>query len=85
MLVEGEVLNNFLRFIGILIAEVEVGGAVNLAFKIKGDMIIENLDLKPTIDAMMRDYLKKIGGSSKMITDILTSSPELNYPQNDTS
>nr|GEZ12957.1 hypothetical protein [Tanacetum cinerariifolium] len=33
------------------------GGAVNLAFKMKGDMIIKDLDLKPTIDAMMREFL----------------------------
>nr|GEV62014.1 hypothetical protein [Tanacetum cinerariifolium] len=54
---EGKVLNDFRRFFGIVIAEFAVGGAVNLALKMKGDMIIENLDLKPTIDAMMRDFL----------------------------
>ncbi|GJT32241.1 ribosomal protein S7 [Tanacetum coccineum] len=32
-------------------------GAVNLMLKMKGNMIIENLDLKPKIDAMMRDFL----------------------------
>ncbi|GJR63818.1 hypothetical protein Tco_0009883 [Tanacetum coccineum] len=57
MVVEGEVLNDFSRFVGILIAEFAAGGAVNLALKMKGDMIIKNLDLKPTIDAMMRDFL----------------------------
>nr|GEW69711.1 retrovirus-related Pol polyprotein from transposon TNT 1-94 [Tanacetum cinerariifolium] len=31
-----------------LIAEFTTGGAVNLALKMKGDMIIENLNLKPT-------------------------------------
>nr|GEX95260.1 hypothetical protein [Tanacetum cinerariifolium] len=31
--------------------------AVNLALKMKRDMIIKNLDLKPMIDAMMRDFL----------------------------
>ncbi|GJX73176.1 hypothetical protein Tco_0311771 [Tanacetum coccineum] len=55
---EGEVLNNFPRFVSILVAEFAAGGAVNLAFKMKGDMIIENLDLKPMIDAMMRDFLE---------------------------
>ncbi|GKA10356.1 hypothetical protein Tco_0689789 [Tanacetum coccineum] len=57
MVVEGEVLNDFSRFFGILVAEFVAGGAVNLALKMKGDMIIKNLDLKPIIDAMMRDFL----------------------------
>ncbi|GKE43998.1 hypothetical protein Tco_1471282 [Tanacetum coccineum] len=57
MVVEGEVLNNFPRFVGIFIAEFVAGGAVNLAVEMKGDMIMKNLDLKPTIDAMMRDIL----------------------------
>ncbi|GJU39937.1 hypothetical protein Tco_1192894 [Tanacetum coccineum] len=57
MVVEGKVLNDFPRFVGILIAEFAVGGVVNLAFMMKGDMIIKKLDLKPTIDAMMRDFL----------------------------
>ncbi|GJX24249.1 hypothetical protein Tco_0228694 [Tanacetum coccineum] len=57
MVIEGEVLNDFPRFIAILVAEFAAGGAVNLVFKMKEDMIIENLDLKPTIDAMMRDFL----------------------------
>ncbi|GJT65188.1 hypothetical protein Tco_1016668 [Tanacetum coccineum] len=35
MVVESEVLNDFPRFISILIAEFAVGGAVNLALKIK--------------------------------------------------
>nr|GEW16914.1 hypothetical protein [Tanacetum cinerariifolium] len=58
MVVEGEVFNDFPRFVGILIAEFAAGGMVNLAFKMKGYMIIKNLDLKPTIDAMMRDFLE---------------------------
>nr|GEU74702.1 hypothetical protein [Tanacetum cinerariifolium] len=33
-------------------------GQVNLTLKMKGDMIIENLNLKPMIDAMMRDFLE---------------------------
>ncbi|GJW27448.1 hypothetical protein Tco_0044323 [Tanacetum coccineum] len=58
MVVEGEVLNDFLRFVGVLIAEFAAGGVVNLALKMRGDMIIKNLDLEPTIDAMMRDFLE---------------------------
>ncbi|GKG03371.1 hypothetical protein Tco_0311007 [Tanacetum coccineum] len=58
MVVEGEVLNDFLRFVGALIAEFAADSAVNLTLKMKGDMIIENLNLKPTIDAMMRDFLE---------------------------
>ncbi|GKE28765.1 hypothetical protein Tco_1444149 [Tanacetum coccineum] len=57
MVVKGKVLNDFPRFVGILIAEFTSGGAINLALKMKGDMIIKNLDLKPTIDAMIRDFL----------------------------
>ncbi|GJT87607.1 hypothetical protein Tco_1069324 [Tanacetum coccineum] len=34
------------------------GSVVNLALKMKRDMIIKNLDLKPTIDAMMRIPLR---------------------------
>ncbi|GJU97460.1 hypothetical protein Tco_1326731 [Tanacetum coccineum] len=58
MVVEGEVLNDFPRFVGVLIEDFSASGAVNLALKMKRDMIIKNLDLKPTIDAMMRDFLK---------------------------
>ncbi|GKE05825.1 hypothetical protein Tco_1397843, partial [Tanacetum coccineum] len=57
MVVEVEVLNDFPRFISVLIAEFAAGGAVNLTLKMKEDMIIKNLDLEPTIDAMMRDFL----------------------------
>ncbi|GJT94925.1 hypothetical protein Tco_1090443 [Tanacetum coccineum] len=66
MVVEGKVLNNFPRFVGILIAEFAAGGAVNLELKMNGDMIIENLDLKPSIDAMIRDFLDK-ESSSKIL------------------
>ncbi|GJY99784.1 hypothetical protein Tco_0517214 [Tanacetum coccineum] len=59
MVVEGNVLNDFPRFIRILIAEFAAGCAVNFTFKMKGDMIIKNLNLKPAIDAMMRDFLEK--------------------------
>ncbi|GKF44018.1 hypothetical protein Tco_0130570, partial [Tanacetum coccineum] len=57
MVVEGEVLNDFPRFVGVLIMEFAAGGVVSLALKMKGYMIIENLDLKPKIDAVMRDFL----------------------------
>ncbi|GJS41830.1 hypothetical protein Tco_0566873 [Tanacetum coccineum] len=59
MVVEGEVLNDFPRFVDILIAEFAASGAVNLTLKMKEDMIIKNLDMKPTIDAMMRDFWSK--------------------------
>ncbi|GJW60212.1 hypothetical protein Tco_0109547 [Tanacetum coccineum] len=55
MVVKGEVLNDFLRFICVLTTKFAAGDAVNLALKMKGDMIIKDLDLKPTIDAVMRD------------------------------
>nr|GEW15114.1 putative retrotransposon protein [Tanacetum cinerariifolium] len=57
MVVHGKVLNDLPRFVVILIAEFATGGAVNLALKMKGDTIIKKLNLKPTIDAMMRDFL----------------------------
>nr|GFB59686.1 hypothetical protein [Tanacetum cinerariifolium] len=57
MVVEGEVLKDFSKFFGILIAEFVTGGTVNRVLKMKGDMIIKDLNLKPTIDAMMREFL----------------------------
>ncbi|GKC56893.1 hypothetical protein Tco_1084491 [Tanacetum coccineum] len=66
MVVEGDVLNDFLRFVGILIAEFAGGSAVNLVLEMKGDMIIKNLDLKPTIDVMMRDFLEGLNGLEKV-------------------
>ncbi|GKG16312.1 hypothetical protein Tco_0358635, partial [Tanacetum coccineum] len=56
MVVKSEVLNDLPRFVGVFIAEFAANGMVNLALKVKGDMIIKNLDLKPVIDAMMRDF-----------------------------
>ncbi|GJT41509.1 retrovirus-related pol polyprotein from transposon TNT 1-94 [Tanacetum coccineum] len=41
----------------VLIADFSAAGAVNLALKMKQDMIIKNLDLKLMIDAMIRDFL----------------------------
>nr|GEW67134.1 hypothetical protein [Tanacetum cinerariifolium] len=60
MVIEGEVLNDFLIFVGALIVESVVATAVNFALKMKGDMIVENLNLKLTVDAMMRDFLKQV-------------------------
>ncbi|GJV32131.1 hypothetical protein Tco_1392531 [Tanacetum coccineum] len=57
MVIEGKVLNDFLRFIGTLIAEFAAGGAVNFALKMKGDMIIKKLNLKSTNNDMMMDFL----------------------------
>ncbi|GJZ88787.1 hypothetical protein Tco_0660569 [Tanacetum coccineum] len=51
------IFQDFPRFVGILIAEFASGGAVNLALKMKGDMVIKNLNLMPTINATMRDFL----------------------------
>nr|GEY99073.1 hypothetical protein [Tanacetum cinerariifolium] len=62
MVVEGEVLKDFSRFFGILIAEFVAGGVVNRVLKMKGDMIIKDLNLNPTIDAMMREFLKELDG-----------------------
>ncbi|GJS31581.1 hypothetical protein Tco_0492201, partial [Tanacetum coccineum] len=56
MVTEGKVLNDFPILVGVLITEFTVGGEVNLALKMKREMIIESLDLKPTVDAMMRDF-----------------------------
>ncbi|GKD21422.1 hypothetical protein Tco_1223125 [Tanacetum coccineum] len=51
MVVESEVLNDFPRFVGILIAEFAADDTINLALKMKRDMIVKNLDLKLMIDA----------------------------------
>nr|GEX04003.1 hypothetical protein [Tanacetum cinerariifolium] len=48
MVIEGEVLNDFPRFVGALIVESAIAAAVNFALKMKGDMIVENLNLKLT-------------------------------------
>ncbi|GKA88440.1 hypothetical protein Tco_0810204 [Tanacetum coccineum] len=57
MVVKKEILDDFLRFLGVLIAKLAAGSTINFTFKMNGDMIIENLDLEPKIDAMMRDVL----------------------------
>ncbi|GJU21695.1 hypothetical protein Tco_1155037 [Tanacetum coccineum] len=58
MVVKSKILNDFPRFFGVLVVELATGGAVNLALKVKRDMIIENLDLEPKINAMMRNFLE---------------------------
>ncbi|GJS47223.1 hypothetical protein Tco_0597344 [Tanacetum coccineum] len=59
MVVKSEVLNVFPRLFGVLIVELATGSAVNFTLKIKGDMVVKKFDLKPTIDAMMRDFLEQ--------------------------
>ncbi|GJT70184.1 retrovirus-related pol polyprotein from transposon TNT 1-94 [Tanacetum coccineum] len=56
---KGRGFNDFPRFVGALIADFAIGSTVNLALKMKGDMIIENLNLNPTIDAI-EDILEKV-------------------------
>ncbi|GKB57817.1 hypothetical protein Tco_0914003 [Tanacetum coccineum] len=77
MVIKSEVLNDFLRFVGILIARFVVGSAVNLALKMIGDMIIKILDLKPMIDATMRDFcsksLKRVHASDR-VHDVVGTS-----------
>ncbi|GKG24533.1 hypothetical protein Tco_0395161, partial [Tanacetum coccineum] len=51
------VLNDFLRFFGTLIMKLATSSVVNFALKRVRNIIIENLDLEPKIDAMMRDFL----------------------------
>ncbi|GJS14865.1 hypothetical protein Tco_0409337 [Tanacetum coccineum] len=46
MVIESEVLNDFPRFVSILIAEFAAGGAVNLTLKMKGGNDRKKLDLK---------------------------------------
>nr|GEV30582.1 hypothetical protein [Tanacetum cinerariifolium] len=45
---------------------------VNFAFKKKGDMTIENLDLEPKIDAMMWRFLKYVFETSPCFGEIFT-------------
>nr|GEU35496.1 copia protein [Tanacetum cinerariifolium] len=50
MVIEGKVLNDFSRFVGVLIMEFAAGGAVNFVLKMKGDMIIIFFNFKPMIE-----------------------------------
>ncbi|GJW68718.1 hypothetical protein Tco_0123142 [Tanacetum coccineum] len=58
MVVKNEILNDFPRFLGVLITNLVADSVVNFTFEMNGDMFKENLDLEPKIDAMMRDFLK---------------------------
>nr|GEZ03821.1 hypothetical protein [Tanacetum cinerariifolium] len=58
-------------FLGAFILEFAAGSAVNLALNMKGYMIIENLNLKPTIDAMMKDSLEQKELSKELSSKIL--------------
>nr|GFA06376.1 hypothetical protein [Tanacetum cinerariifolium] len=53
----GEVLNDFPRFFGTLVMKFSTDSMVNSTRKRMKDMIIQNFDLEPKIDAMMRDVL----------------------------
>ncbi|GKG38017.1 hypothetical protein Tco_0457240, partial [Tanacetum coccineum] len=57
MVMESEILYNFPRFFSDLVTKPATGGVVNFSIKRKRDMIIENLDLEPNIDAMMWDFM----------------------------
>nr|GEV20075.1 retrovirus-related Pol polyprotein from transposon TNT 1-94 [Tanacetum cinerariifolium] len=56
----GEILYDFLRFFSAFILKFAAGGTVNLILKVKWDLIVKNLDLKPTIDAITRDFLERV-------------------------
>ncbi|GJT61778.1 retrovirus-related pol polyprotein from transposon TNT 1-94 [Tanacetum coccineum] len=66
VVIDREVLDDFPRFFRALITKFATGSVVNFALKRVRDMIIENLDLEPKIDAMMKDFLgkSKSGGNS---------------------
>ncbi|GKC93361.1 hypothetical protein Tco_1158803 [Tanacetum coccineum] len=57
MVVKSKVLNDLLGFFGVFIAKLATAGPVNFALQMNRDMIVENLDLEPKINAMMRDFL----------------------------
>ncbi|GJW80057.1 hypothetical protein Tco_0144032 [Tanacetum coccineum] len=60
MVIKSVILFDFLRFFGVLVADLAADGVVNLALKVKREMFIENLDFEPKINAMMRDFLKQV-------------------------
>ncbi|GJV33642.1 hypothetical protein Tco_1394042 [Tanacetum coccineum] len=82
MVIKSEVLNDFSIFIDVFIVELSTDGAVNLILDMKGHMIIENLNLKPAIDAMMRDFLEMslqsfavlLGGKNRARKRVVRSS-----------
>ncbi|GJX93463.1 hypothetical protein Tco_0348049 [Tanacetum coccineum] len=53
-----EILYDFPRFFSAFIMKLAIGSVVNFSLKREGDMSIENLNLEPKIDAMMREFLK---------------------------
>ncbi|GKB37069.1 hypothetical protein Tco_0882011, partial [Tanacetum coccineum] len=57
MIVKSKILYDLPGFLSVLIAKLAASGAVNFTIKMKRDMIVENLDLKPKINAIMRDIL----------------------------
>ncbi|GJX51071.1 hypothetical protein Tco_0277916 [Tanacetum coccineum] len=56
VVIESEIPYNFPRFFGVDVTKLASDAVVNFVLKRKRDMIIENLDLEPNIDAMMRDF-----------------------------
>nr|GEW65134.1 protein ALP1-like isoform X1 [Tanacetum cinerariifolium] len=68
--------------------EFATGGAVNFALKMKGEMVIKNLNLKLTIDAMMRDFLESnndinVLHKSPLFNDLKTRrAPEIPFVAN---
>nr|GEZ90301.1 hypothetical protein [Tanacetum cinerariifolium] len=57
MVIKSEVLYDFPGFFDVLIAKLTANGVVNFIFKMKRDMIVENLVLEPKINAMMMEFL----------------------------
>ncbi|GJS26213.1 hypothetical protein Tco_0486833 [Tanacetum coccineum] len=73
MVIKSEILYDFPRFFGILVAELASGGPVNFTLKMNRDMIIENLDLEPMINAMLRSPSQWKDLSKEMGSKILPS------------
>ncbi|GJS78522.1 hypothetical protein Tco_0728403 [Tanacetum coccineum] len=60
MVVKGKVLNDFPRFVGILIVEFAADGAVNLKLEMKRDMIIKKFRFEANeLNAKVRDFSSK--------------------------
>ncbi|GJV40976.1 hypothetical protein Tco_1419416 [Tanacetum coccineum] len=73
MVVKSKVIYDFPRFFGLLIAELATGGMVNFTLKMNEDMIIENLDLEPKIDATFRGPCRLKELSKETSSEILPS------------
>nr|GFC18955.1 hypothetical protein [Tanacetum cinerariifolium] len=67
MVVKSEILDDFPRFFSVLVVKLAADDTINLTFKVKRDMITENLDLEPKIDAMMRTFWKMCKETSSKI------------------